>query len=204
MIKKNNNQHNGFVLLLVLLVTSGVMALGLACWYQASLTLDVLTERERYYKNFYDASCALDAGIILVRQNFDLFLDACHKKREKLSLDIRSIFHGIFTQDKKIILTIEHKDTKVQKNKNHNRQDLLVTVCLYDFLDRRREFQACCIVRCLLTKTVGKKIDPQNSQQDDPKKNNTRNGDNGDNREQDRNKKTEQYLVQHFTIGNQL
>jgi len=164
-------QRDGFAVLLVLFATSAVMVVGLACWYQSSLAFDVIAQRERYYKNFYDASAALDTGLVLVTKNFDLFFNQLtSKKKSSISLDLGPVLE----KNTKITLAIEQFKNKTGDQKQPT---LLVQVQLYDAPDAHK---SSCDLRCLVIKT-GVKI-----------------------KKEKRGKSDEQYLVQHFTIGNLL
>jgi len=167
-------QRDGFAVLLVLFATSAVMVLGLACWYQSSLAFDVIAQRERYYKNFYDASAALDTGLVLVTKNFDLFFNQLTlKNNSSISLDLGPVLEPVRLKNTRIILNIGQFKNKTEDQKQPK---LLVQVRLYDTHART----SLCDLRCLVIKT-GVKI-----------------------KKEKREKSDEQYLVQHFTIGNLL
>jgi len=183
------------------------MALVLSCWYNVSLGIDVITERERYYKNLYDASCVLDTGIILVKQNFDLFFIE-EKKTEKISLDMSSLFKNIL-KNKKIVFTIEQPDNNDKKTSKKREQALsrnqalMLSVQLYDNLINEKNQACLCAVHCVLVRKLG------NTQHHNNKKKLENKNEHGqekieekiEERETKREEKDDQYMVQHFTIG---
>jgi len=81
-------RSDGSVLLLVLGVTSTVMILSLAMWHSMSLMVDLVSERERFYKNFYKTETILHVGLTAVRANFDTLMSAARKHEMPLMLAI--------------------------------------------------------------------------------------------------------------------
>jgi len=133
-------QKQGFALLLVLLSTSAIMMVGLACWYQTSLQVDVVIERECFYKNFYSASAVLDAGLQLLKNNFDLFAGERVNAQMPVQLDLSAVIRGLQGNAYRAILTI---DKPVLPMKD---AALAVSVHMY-------EEGACrSVLRCLLVK----------------------------------------------------
>jgi hypothetical protein len=65
---------NGSSLLIVLSITTILMLLALGLWYKSSLFLDLVLQREIYYKNFYLTESFLNYGIDLSKDDFDNFL----------------------------------------------------------------------------------------------------------------------------------
>ncbi len=64
----------GSALLLVILITTFLSLLALGCWYKSSLLLDLVLQKEQYYKNFYLTESFLNYGLQLAKDRFDDFL----------------------------------------------------------------------------------------------------------------------------------
>ena len=60
-------------LLLVLIITSALTLLSFSCWYKSSLLLDLVLQREIYYKHFYLTESCLHYGCSLAKNNFTTY-----------------------------------------------------------------------------------------------------------------------------------
>ncbi len=98
----------GFVLLVVIFVCFLMSTITLTYWYNNSLKLDIIFERERQYKHFYLARLILNYGLSFVKNNFKFFMLESSKK--KLFFNVSNVL-----DEKDLIaeITIESKNNKL-------------------------------------------------------------------------------------------
>ncbi len=65
--------NSGSALILVLSIVTILMFLALGLWYKSSLFLDLVLQRENYYKSFYLTESFLNYGVDLAKDDFDNF-----------------------------------------------------------------------------------------------------------------------------------
>ena len=74
----------GSALLLVIMITLGLSLLSFSCWYKSSLLLDLVLQRERFYKNFYLTESFLKYGCFLTKNNFEYYFKTTDSKHPKV------------------------------------------------------------------------------------------------------------------------
>lgn len=81
-------QENGFAIILVLIMSSGLLATSLAVWHQTSLLYDLLRERNYTYEHKVKAHQFFKATISMIKKYSNIFMKLDTKKDMPIMLSI--------------------------------------------------------------------------------------------------------------------
>ncbi|MBD3231184.1 hypothetical protein GF322_00825 [Candidatus Dependentiae bacterium] len=125
---------NGSSVLIVLMITTFLSMLVFGYWYKSSLLLDLVNQREKFYKNFYLTEKILKYGIQTVGDNFDKFINTDIKF--PLILDASFMIENIPMLQAEVLI---------------NKIDLEPTILISAFLKNKKIIL--CKLSCKLSKT---------------------------------------------------
>ncbi|MFA5074886.1 MAG: hypothetical protein WC436_02170 [Candidatus Babeliales bacterium] len=159
MIKKNK----GYILLLVMTITSMLSLLVFCYWQKMGLILDLVTQKEKYYKNFYLNQALLNYSLFLIKNNFENYYLKIYKTKQPVNINLDSIVENLAknSQDNylqnlrsyTIVANVikEKKQQRVQNSQSYNNQAIIISTFLQD-KNNKILFK----LSCLLIKDVQK------------------------------------------------
>ncbi|MCF7899107.1 hypothetical protein K9L05_00470 [Candidatus Babeliales bacterium] len=126
MLKKNKS----YILLLVMTITSMLSLLMFAYWQKMGLIVDLASQKEKYYKNFYLTKSLLNYSLFLVKNNFENYFSEINKTKKPVILNLDNILKTLannsqdnYLQEFKSYTSITCTDKKNAFNINTVLQD---------------------------------------------------------------------------------
>ncbi len=146
-------KSKGSALLLVILITLILSLLTFGSWYKSSLFLDLVIQREKFYKNFYLTESLLNYGIKTTKEDFENYFEVKALQKMPMVTDLSFLFEKV-NEDKnnlsaKLIINKVQKGEKVEPK-------LLLTAKLQEINAKK----TLCELSCLLIKCEDK-TDPK-------------------------------------------
>jgi|GEM_PF-3822342 len=134
------SKNNASILVLATFVLTALSLVVFTAWQASSLLNDVVQQRRIFYKRFYSTELLLNAGVVLVKNNFDSFLSKQAEEQMPINIDLSSILNKSF---KACVGVVSIKRPVVQ--------DLADTLEIQASLIQNTK--AVCCLRCWVKKT---------------------------------------------------
>ena len=90
-----NQNHDAYALLIVLSMIAIASTLVLNVWFLTSFRLDVVHQREGWYKNLYATEAAFNVGIALAQAHFAKFQQQLDKKKDHIRFDLSPLLKQV-------------------------------------------------------------------------------------------------------------